>query len=97
MSTKIMGAMPKGEHNGLADAAEKIREHSGDLVYLVVVAEVAKVGEVVSSGEATAELRMVDVEVAGEEAVRALLRESRKNRTGSEELDLSALDGDDDE
>ena len=97
MSTKIMGAMPKGEHNGLADAAEKIREHSGDLVYLVVVAEVAKVGEVVSSGEATAELRMVDVEIAGEESVRALLRESRKNRTGSEELDLSALDGDDDE
>lgn len=94
MGTKILGGMPKGEHNGLADAAEKIREHSGDLVYLVVVAEVAKVGEVVSSGEATAELRMVDVEIAGEDAVRALLRESRKARTGSEELDLSALDGD---
>ena len=92
-----MGAMPKGEHNALADAAEKIAERSADLVYLVVVAEVAEIGEVVSTNEATAKLRMVDVEIAGEEAVKSLLRESRKDRTGSEELDLSALDGDGDE
>lgn len=97
MSVKIMGAMPKAEHNGLAGMEERIEQAQGELIPLVVMCEVAEIGRVIATDEPTVKLRMAEVEMVEKEAALKLLRAGRKDRTGHEELDFDQIeDGSDD-
>lgn len=98
MSVKIMSAMPRAEHNGLAGMEDRIESQEGELIALVVMVEVAELGRIVASDEPTVKLRMAEVELVDKDGAMKLLRAGRKERTGHEELDFDALeDGGDDE
>lgn len=88
MSVKMMAAMPKADHNGLAGQEELLEEQSTRLIPLVVMCEVAEIGSIVATDEPTIKLRMAEVEVVDYEQAQELLRVSRKNRTGVAELDF---------
>lgn len=97
MSVKIQAAMPKADHNGLAGQEDRIEQHEGELIALVVLVEVAELGRVVATDEQTVKLRMAEVEIVDKESAMKLLRAGRKDRTGHEELDLGLEDEDADE
>lgn len=93
MSVKMTSAMPKADHNGLAGQEERIERLEGELVPLVVMCEVAEIGRVVATDEATIKLRMAEVEIVDREKAEEILRAARKARTGVEELDFSGFEG----
>lgn len=93
MSVKIMGAMPKADHNGLAGMEERIERAQGELIPIVVMCEVAEIGRVIATDEPTVKLRMAEVEIVAKEDALKLLRAGRKERTGHEELDFDQLEG----
>lgn len=97
MSVKIAAAMPKGNSNGLKGQEDRLEGRAEHLVPLVVLVEVAEVGRVLSTDEPTVKLRMAEVEIVDEDAARKLIREGRKARTGSEELDGVDFDGEGDD
>lgn len=92
MSVKIMGGMPKADHNGLAGQEDRIEQHKGELIPLVVLCEVEELGRVLSTDEPVVKLRMAEVEIVEEAQAVALLRAGRRNRTGHDELDLEGLE-----
>ena len=93
MSVKIMGAMPKADHNGLSGMEERIEHMQGELIPIVVMCEVAEIGRVIATDEPTVKLRMAEVEIVAKEDALKLLRAGRKERTGHEELDFDQLEG----
>lgn len=95
MSVKIMAAMPKANHNGLSGQEDHLETRSDHLIPLVVMVEVAEIGRVISTDEPTIKLRIAELEIVDEAGAQALLRAGRKERTGSEELDFSEIEGGD--
>ena len=92
MSVKLLGGLPKGEHNGLKGIEESLQEHSDELVPLVLLCSVVEAGEVIATGELTAKLAIAEIERVDGDKARELLRAGRKARTGHEELDLEGLE-----
>lgn len=93
MSVKLMGGMPKGEHNGLAGQEERIEDSEGTLIPLVILADISLLGRHPSTDEAVVQLKIAEVEIADREKVNEILRAARKDRTGAEELDFDGLEG----
>lgn len=93
----MTAAMPKADHNGLAGQEERLERLEGELVPLVVMCEVAEIGRVIATDEATIKLRMAEVEIVDREKAEEILRAARKIRTGVEELDFSGFDGEEED